>query len=144
MDGRAITIHDIRVPIFAVGTERDHVAPWRSVFAPSPADADIAFVLTNGGHNAGILSEPGHERRHFRMAVHRHGEQYIAPEKGVASNPPGRDAGRLARMAAEKSRLASRAASAGRPHGGLRGATGCPRQLRPDEIRLACTALLLI
>jgi polyhydroxyalkanoate synthase subunit PhaC len=52
------------------------------------ADADIAFVLTNGGHNAGILSEPGHEHRHFRMAVHRHGEQYIDPESWVASNPP--------------------------------------------------------
>ena len=32
VDGRPITVSDIRVPIFAVGAERDHVAPWRSAF----------------------------------------------------------------------------------------------------------------
>ncbi len=89
VDGRAITVDDIRVPIFAVGTERDHVAPWRSVFKfhswPMPR---LTFVLTNGGHNAGILSEPGHAHRHFRIAVHRHGEQYIDPERWLATNPP--------------------------------------------------------
>jgi len=31
VDGRAITVHDIRVPMFVVGTEQDDVAPWRSV-----------------------------------------------------------------------------------------------------------------
>lgn len=27
----------------------------------------MTFALTNGGHNAGIVSEPGHDRRHFRI-----------------------------------------------------------------------------
>ena len=120
VDGRAITIHDIRVPIFAVGTERDHVAPWRSVFKLHLlADADIAFVLTNGGHNAGILSEPGHEHRHFRMAVHRHGEQYIAPESWVASNPPRAGSWWPAWSAwlAEKSGSPVAPPPLGRPHG---------------------------
>jgi polyhydroxyalkanoate synthase subunit PhaC len=81
VDGRAISVHDIRVPMFVVGTERDHVAPWRSVHKfHFLADADITFVLTNGGHNAGVLSEPSHRNRHFRMALHRHGDQYVDPD----------------------------------------------------------------
>lgn len=87
--GRPIAVHDIRVPIFAVGTERDHVAPWRSVFKfHALADAEVTFVLTNGGHNAGILSEPGHEHRQFRIASHRHDEQYVDPERWLATNAP--------------------------------------------------------
>ena len=87
--GRPVSLHDIRVPIFAVGTEWDHVAPWRSVFKfHILADGDITFVLTNGGHNAGILSEPGHRGRHFRMATHRHGDRYVDPASWLEANPP--------------------------------------------------------
>lgn len=68
VDGQPAVIQNIRVPIFAVGTERDHVAPWRSVHKIHYlTDTDVTFVLTSGGHNAGIVSEPGHRGRHFRM-----------------------------------------------------------------------------
>jgi polyhydroxyalkanoate synthase subunit PhaC len=89
VDGKPISVHDIRVPIFAVGTEWDHVAPWRSVFKfHTLADAEVTFVLTNGGHNAGILSEPGHGHRHFRIASHEHDEQYVDPDRWLAINAP--------------------------------------------------------
>lgn len=65
--GRPVHLEDIRVPVFAVGTETDHIAPWRSVFELTYLlDTDIDFVLTTGGHNAGIVSEPGHSGRSFR------------------------------------------------------------------------------
>ncbi len=68
VDGRAVSLADLRLPVFLVGTERDHISPWRSVYKLHHlCDAEISFVLTRGGHNAGIISEPGHPGRGYRM-----------------------------------------------------------------------------
>ncbi len=86
---QAIAVNDIRTPIFAVGTEDDHVAPWRSVYKLHLfADTEITFVLTNGGHNAGIVSEPGHAHRHFRIASRPENAAYRAPEDWLAKTTP--------------------------------------------------------
>ena len=70
VDGRVIALKDIEAPMFVVGTETDRIAPWRSVYKTHLfTDNELTFVLTNGGHNAGIVSEPGHPRRHFHDAV---------------------------------------------------------------------------
>jgi polyhydroxyalkanoate synthase len=85
---RPITLTDIRVPIFTVATERDHVAPWRSVYKINLlADSDVTFVLTSGGHNAGIVSEPGHPRRHYQMSTRKEGETYIDPDHWQSMMP---------------------------------------------------------
>lgn len=89
INGRPVVINDIRAPIFAVGTVKDHVAPWKSVYKIHLlADADeVTFVLTSGGHNAGIVSEPGHPRRRFQMRTHREGETYIDPDTWQQTTP---------------------------------------------------------
>jgi polyhydroxyalkanoate synthase len=89
VDGRPIAISDIRVPIFTVATEQDHVAPWRSVYKINLlADAEqVTFVLTSGGHNAGIVSEPGHSRRSYQIAGRSEEDRYIDPETWQATTP---------------------------------------------------------
>lgn len=87
VEGRPIALGDISVPIFAVATEADHVAPWKSVYKINLlADADVTFVLTSGGHNAGIVSEPGHRGRHFRVLHNAPGARYVDPDTWLLIN----------------------------------------------------------
>jgi polyhydroxyalkanoate synthase len=66
--GRPIALRDIRVPVFALGTAKDHVAPWRSAYKITLLTrTEITFVLASGGHNAGVVSEPGHKGRSYRI-----------------------------------------------------------------------------
>jgi polyhydroxyalkanoate synthase len=88
VDNRPISLEDIRVPIFAVGTVRDHVAPWRSVYKISLlTDTDVTFLLTSGGHNAGIVSEPGHPHRSYQCATRLADAPYIDPDTWQAETP---------------------------------------------------------
>ena len=69
VQGRPVSLTDLHRPMFVVGTEKDHVSPWKSVYKLHHlTDAEITFVLTSGGHNAGIVSEPGHAGRHHAIA----------------------------------------------------------------------------
>ncbi len=78
VEGRVIALKDIEAPMFVVGTDTDHIAPWRSVYKVQLfTDTEVTFVLTNGGHNAGIVSEPGHRGRHFEIATRKTGDRYI-------------------------------------------------------------------
>jgi len=85
VEGRVIALKDIRVPIFVVATETDHIAPWRSVYKTQLfTDSDLHFVLTRGGHNVGILSEPGHPRRHYRLGHRPAGGRYMDPDTWIS------------------------------------------------------------
>ncbi|MCX7241811.1 MAG: alpha/beta fold hydrolase [Burkholderiales bacterium] len=73
LNGQVITLSDISVPMFVVGTEADHVAPWTSVYKIGNLvrSDDYSFLLTSGGHNAGIIAGPVHPKRHFRLKTKR-------------------------------------------------------------------------
>jgi polyhydroxyalkanoate synthase subunit PhaC len=89
VEGRVIALKDISAPMFVVATETDHIAPWRSVYKTQLfTNCDLTFILTSGGHNSGIVNQPGNPRsRHY--SVHRPtGAFYIGPDDWLAKSKP--------------------------------------------------------
>lgn len=88
VSGKPIALQDIRTPIFSVGTVRDHVAPWKSVYKIMLlTESDVTFVLTSGGHNAGIVSEPKHEGRSYQISTMLSNSRYIPPNQWKNNTP---------------------------------------------------------
>ncbi|TQM92143.1 PHA/PHB synthase family protein [Roseinatronobacter monicus] len=89
VEDRVIALKDIDAPMFVVATETDHIAPWRSVYKTALfTDCDMHLLLTKGGHNGGILSEPGHKGRHYRIGHRPAGAHYIGPDGWLATHDP--------------------------------------------------------
>jgi polyhydroxyalkanoate synthase len=88
VDGRTISLSALRKPMFVVGTERDHVAPWRSVHKIHMlSSAEICFALTSGGHNAGIVSEPGHKGRRYHILTREADGTALDPDEWMVHAP---------------------------------------------------------
>jgi polyhydroxyalkanoate synthase len=81
-EGRRVDLAAIHLPMFVVGTETDHVAPWKSVYKARglTRSADYTFLLTSGGHNAGIVSGPVHPRRRHRVRTWLSASETLSPE----------------------------------------------------------------
>ena len=62
--GQPVTPADIRLPVFSVACETDHIAAWRSSFTGFShlASRDKTFVLSESGHVAGIVNPPSRQK----------------------------------------------------------------------------------
>ena len=59
LKGVPIDLSQIHLDIYAVGTEQDHIVPWKSAWRISQlASGKVRFVLGGSGHIAGIINPP--------------------------------------------------------------------------------------
>jgi polyhydroxyalkanoate synthase subunit PhaC len=86
---KPVALTDIRLPIFAVGTERDHVAPWRSTYKIHylAAGTDITYALASGGHNAGIVAPPGEAGHTYQVLGRMADAPYLGPDEWLSLAP---------------------------------------------------------
>jgi polyhydroxyalkanoate synthase len=58
--GRQIHLGDIKKDTYVVSAQNDHIVPWRAAFATTQlVSGPVRFVLSSGGHIAGIVNPPG-------------------------------------------------------------------------------------
>jgi polyhydroxyalkanoate synthase len=107
--GRLIRLDEIKQDTYIVSAENDHIVPWRSAYATTQLVAGPSrFVLSSGGHIAGIVNPPGPKPWHlvadelpatadeWRAAATRHAgswwedwAQWSADHSGPLVDPPG-------------------------------------------------------
>jgi polyhydroxyalkanoate synthase len=88
--GETLDLAAVDMPMFVVGTETDHVAPWKSVYKVGKLvrSKDYTFCLTSGGHNAGIISGPVHPKRRHRTLTMKAGARVPSPAQYMKSVEP--------------------------------------------------------
>jgi polyhydroxyalkanoate synthase len=88
VNGKPIALSNLRKPMFVVGTLRDHVAPWKSVYKIHfLADSEVTFVLTNGGHNAGIVAAPDERNHSYQVLTKKADAPYVGPDDWIKLAP---------------------------------------------------------
>jgi polyhydroxyalkanoate synthase len=63
VDGTRIDLGRVETPLYVLGCERDHIAPWRTAYATTQlVGGERRFVLGSSGHIAGMVNPPGNPK----------------------------------------------------------------------------------
>jgi len=88
VEGTPISLSDIHAPMFVVGTIRDHVAPWKSTFKINyQVEAEVTYLLTSGGHNAGIVAPPSEQGHFYQVRTKAADAPYTGPDEWLKAAP---------------------------------------------------------
>jgi len=74
--GEPIDLTLVHTPLYQVGAEDDHIAPWRQTFRiNSQVTGSKRFVLSSSGHILGIVNPPvSPPRRHYQIGPAHRGQ----------------------------------------------------------------------
>jgi polyhydroxyalkanoate synthase len=71
IDGTPIDLGKIQAPIYVLGAEADHIAPWHATYRTTQlTGGDTKYTLTNAGHIAGIVNPPGGKKTAYWTKPH--------------------------------------------------------------------------
>ncbi len=66
LDGVALDLSKVKVPIYELFTREDHIAPARSVFRGSQLfGGDVCHVMAGSGHIAGVVNPPAKKKYQY-------------------------------------------------------------------------------
>jgi polyhydroxyalkanoate synthase len=108
LKGVPINLGKIRQDIYAVGTQQDHIVPWKSAWRISQyVSGAVRFALGGSGHIAGVINPPNKGRGYwindtpvesaeqwFEGAEHHEGSwwsdwlEWLKPRSGERVVPP--------------------------------------------------------
>ena len=90
VDDKPVALSDIRIPVFTLGTQRDTVSPWPSVYKVTrlAPHVDVTFCLSSGGHNVGVVNPPRTVfKGSFQLATRQVDDPYVDPETWSTATP---------------------------------------------------------
>jgi polyhydroxyalkanoate synthase len=65
LGGQHLSLQDVKSDAYVVGAVNDHIVPWQASYkATHLLGGNVRYVLSNGGHVAGIVNPPGPKARH--------------------------------------------------------------------------------
>ncbi len=68
--GRRLQLGDVTAPAYVVGAVNDHIVPWTASYqATQLLGGDVRYVLSNGGHIAGVVNPPAPKAWHLTAPV---------------------------------------------------------------------------
>jgi polyhydroxyalkanoate synthase subunit PhaC len=85
-----IDLGNVKVDIYAVGAEKDHIVPWNAAWKITQlTGGEVRFVMASSGHIAGIINHPAGKKGGYSV---REGARGVAsPEAWLegADKQPG-------------------------------------------------------
>ncbi|WP_306249567.1 alpha/beta hydrolase [Parvularcula sp. IMCC14364] len=67
IDGVTIDLKKVTIPVFMQSGEKDHIAPFRSIYRSAQLyGGPVTFMLAGSGHIAGVINHPTKKKYHYR------------------------------------------------------------------------------
>jgi polyhydroxyalkanoate synthase subunit PhaC len=74
--GQQLSLADVKSDSYIVGAVNDHIVPWHASYqATRLVGGDVRYVLSSGGHIAGIVNPPGPKAWHETADAYPAGAQ---------------------------------------------------------------------